>query len=96
MPEPARATAPTRVGWGFVALYTMAYAGASSLLLASLLVSLALKVNTLAGIDRASAAPRQWQLRRALRRRRNLRRPRRRCHPSDPERPLTLSGRGAG
>ena len=45
-----------RVGRGFIALYTLAYAGASLLLLAPLLVSLALKVNSLVGIDRAPAA----------------------------------------
>jgi MFS family permease len=45
-----------RVGRGFIVLYTLAYAGASLLLLAPLLVSLALKVNSLVGIDRAPAA----------------------------------------
>ena len=50
-PVPARA--PTSVGWGFVTLYVLAYAGAALLLLAPLLVSLALKVNDLVGIDRA-------------------------------------------
>ena len=45
-----------RVGWDFIALYTLAYTGASLLLLAPLLVSLALKVNSLVGIDRAPAA----------------------------------------
>jgi hypothetical protein len=44
------------VGWGFVARYALAYAGATLLLLAPLLVSLALKVNSLVGIDRAPGA----------------------------------------
>jgi MFS family permease len=44
---------PVPVGWGFVALYTLAYAGAALLFLAPLLVSLALKVNTLVGIEQA-------------------------------------------
>jgi MFS family permease len=42
-----------RVGRGFILLYTLAYAGAALLLLAPLLVSLALKVNSLVGIERA-------------------------------------------
>ena len=33
---------PGRVGWGFILLYTLAYAGAALMLLAPLLVSLAL------------------------------------------------------
>ena len=52
----ARASAmpgPERVGWGFIGLYTLAYTGTSLLFLAPLLVSLALKVNDLAGIDAA-------------------------------------------
>jgi len=48
--EPA---VPARVGWGFVALYALAYAGAALLFIAPLLVSLALKVNSLVGIERA-------------------------------------------
>jgi MFS family permease len=43
----------SRVGWGFIALYTAAYMGACLLFLAPLLVTLALKVNSLVGIDRA-------------------------------------------
>ena len=43
----------TRVGWGFIALYMLAYVGTSLLFLAPLLVSLALKVNALVGIDAA-------------------------------------------
>jgi MFS family permease len=41
------------VGWGFVALYTLAYIGTVLLFLAPLLVSLSLKVNDLVGADRA-------------------------------------------
>ncbi len=44
---------PAHVGWGFIALYMLAYAGTSLLFLAPLLVSLALKVNDLVGIDDA-------------------------------------------
>jgi MFS family permease len=44
---------PARVGWKFVLPYALAYAGATLLLLAPLLVSLALKVNSLVGIERA-------------------------------------------
>jgi len=44
-----------RVGWGFITLYALSYTGGSLLFLAPLLVSLALKVNDLVGID---AAPR--------------------------------------
>jgi MFS family permease len=47
--------APARVGWGFIALYAVSYTGGSLLFLAPLLVSLALKVSDLVGID---AAPR--------------------------------------
>jgi MFS family permease len=42
-----------RVGWGFISLYTLAYMGTSLVLIAPLLVTLALKVNTLVGSDRA-------------------------------------------
>ena len=42
-----------RVSRRFVALYTLAYLGCSLLFLAPLLVSLALKVNSLVGVDRA-------------------------------------------
>jgi MFS family permease len=42
-----------RVGWVFIALYTLAYMGTCLLFLAPLLVTLALKVNSLVGIDRA-------------------------------------------
>ncbi len=42
-----------RVGWGFIALYTLAYMSTCLLFLAPLLVTLALKVNALVGIERA-------------------------------------------
>jgi MFS family permease len=48
--EPAAAQ---RVGWGFVSLYTLAYMSTSLLFLAPLLVTLALKVNSLVGIEKA-------------------------------------------
>jgi MFS family permease len=41
------------VGWGFVALYAAAYVGTVLLFLAPLLVTLALKIASLVGIDRA-------------------------------------------
>ena len=52
-------SAPERVGWGFIVLYAISYTGGSLLFLAPLLVSLALKVNDLVGID---AAPRNLAL----------------------------------
>jgi MFS family permease len=42
-----------RVGWGFVALYALAYMGTILVFLAPLLVSLSLKINALVGIERA-------------------------------------------
>src|SRR4051794_23338816 len=42
-----------RVGGTFIALYTLAYMGTCLLFLAPLLVTLALKVNSLVGIERA-------------------------------------------
>jgi MFS family permease len=42
-----------RVGWGFISLYTLAYMGTSLVFIAPLLVSLALKVNSLVGIQEA-------------------------------------------
>lgn len=42
-----------RVGWGFISLYTLAYLGTILLFLAPLLVSLALKINSLVGIEHA-------------------------------------------
>ena len=44
-----------RVGWDFIALYTLAFLGTCLVLIAPLLVTLALKINSLVGID---AAPR--------------------------------------
>ena len=44
---------PHRVGWGFISLYTLALMGTSLLFLAPLLVTLALKINSLVGPDRA-------------------------------------------
>jgi MFS family permease len=43
----------SRVGWGFISLYTLAYLSTSLVFLAPLLVTLALKVNSLVGIERA-------------------------------------------
>jgi MFS family permease len=45
--------AARRVGWGFISLYTLAYMSTCLMFLAPLLVTLALKVNSLVGIDRA-------------------------------------------
>jgi MFS family permease len=45
-----------RVGWGFIALYTLAYTSTSLLFLAPLLVTLALKVSSLVGIERAPSS----------------------------------------
>jgi len=49
-PEPPAAHG---VGWGFISLYTLAYMSTSLLFIAPLLVTLALKVNSLVGIERA-------------------------------------------
>jgi MFS family permease len=46
-------SAAHRVGWGFISLYTLAYLGTALVLIAPLLVTLALKVNSLVGIDQA-------------------------------------------
>jgi MFS family permease len=45
--------AARRAGWGFISLYTLAYISTSLLFIAPLLVTLALKVNSLVGIERA-------------------------------------------
>ncbi len=45
-----------RVGWGFISLYTVAYMSTSLLFLAPLLVTLALKVDSLVGLSRAPAS----------------------------------------
>jgi MFS family permease len=42
-----------RVGWGFISLYALAFMSTSLLFLAPLLVTLALKVNSLVGIEQA-------------------------------------------
>jgi MFS family permease len=42
-----------RVGWGFLVLYTLAYLGTCLLFLAPVLVTLALKINALVGIEQA-------------------------------------------
>jgi hypothetical protein len=42
-----------RVGWGFISLYTLAYMGTTLMSLAPVLVTLALKINSLVGIERA-------------------------------------------
>ena len=52
-PEPP---APHRVGWGFISLYTLAYMSTNLLFLAPLLVTLALKVDSLVGNQRAPAS----------------------------------------
>ena len=48
--------APEPVGWGFIALYTLAFMSTSLLFLAPLLVTLALKVNSLVGIQQAPSS----------------------------------------
>ncbi len=54
IPEAAPESATLRrVGWPFIVLYTLAYLGTVLLLIAPLLVTLALKVNALVGLDRA-------------------------------------------
>ena len=45
--------APHRVGWGFISLYTLAYISTSLMFIAPLLVTLALKIDSLVGIGRA-------------------------------------------
>ncbi len=45
-----------RVGWGFISLYTLAYMSTSLLFLAPLLVTLALKVDSLVGIKQAPSS----------------------------------------
>lgn len=46
-------SAPHRVGWGFISLYALAQVGTSLVFLAPLLVTLALKINSLVGIEQA-------------------------------------------
>src|ERR1700748_3700369 len=50
------AGAAHRVGWGFISLYTAAYMSTALLFLAPLLVTLALKVDSLVGLRRAPAS----------------------------------------
>src|ERR1700704_6766359 len=45
-----------RVSWGFIALYTLAFMSTSLLFLAPVLVTLALKVNSLVGIQQAPSS----------------------------------------
>jgi MFS family permease len=45
-----------RVGWGFISLYALAYMSTSLLFIAPLLVTLALKVDSLVGIERAPSS----------------------------------------
>ena len=52
-PEPPAAH---RVGWGFISLYALAYMSTSLLFLAPLLVTLALKVDSLVGIKQAPSS----------------------------------------
>ena len=52
-PEPPAAH---RVGWGFISLYTLAYMSTNLLFLAPLLVTLALKVDSRVGNQRAPAS----------------------------------------
>ena len=51
--DPPRPPGPRFVGPGFVSLYALSYAGGALVFLAPLLISLALKVNSLVGIDEA-------------------------------------------
>jgi MFS family permease len=51
--DPAQLPGRRHVGRGFVSLYALSYAGGALVFLAPLLVSLALKVNSLVGIDQA-------------------------------------------
>ncbi len=53
MPEASDSGSGHRVGWGFITLYALAYMSTSLVFLAPLLVTLALKVNSLVGIDQA-------------------------------------------
>jgi MFS family permease len=52
-PGSTEAAVLDRVGWRFIALYTLAYMSTCLLFIAPLLVTLALKVNSLVGIDQA-------------------------------------------
>ncbi len=52
----ARGEHATRVGWLFIVLYAAAYLATSLVFIAPLLVTLALKVNSLVGADRAASS----------------------------------------
>jgi len=52
-PEPPTAR---RVGWGFISLYTLAFISTSLMFIAPLLVTLALKVDSLVGLESAPDA----------------------------------------
>ena len=52
-PDGAEAPATSPVGWAFISLYTLAFLSTSLLFLAPLLVTLALKVNSLVGTEQA-------------------------------------------
>ena len=65
--QPA-SSAVHRVGWGFIGLFALAYLGTCLVLVAPLLVTLALKVNSLVGIERApSSLSPEWRLKPAAR-----------------------------
>jgi hypothetical protein len=51
-----KSAAAHRVGWGFIALYTLAFMSNCLVFLAPLLVTLALKVNSLVGIEQAPSS----------------------------------------
>ena len=53
MPDVSRLIDMPRVGWAFISLYALAFVSTSLLFLAPLLVTLALKVNSLVGTERA-------------------------------------------
>jgi MFS family permease len=55
-PALAAAPSPDRVGWGFIGLYTLAFMSSCLMLIAPLLVTLALKVNSLVGPERAPSS----------------------------------------
>ncbi len=52
-PPPRAAEATRPVGWRFISLYTLAYTSSCLMLIAPLLVTLALKINSLVGTERA-------------------------------------------
>ena len=56
IPPHARGEHATRVGWLFIVLYAAAYLATSLVFIAPLLVTLALKVNSLVGADRAASS----------------------------------------